>query len=66
MIISPPPPHLVVTAFKNTLSTCKTGTWGFLCPAVTDSIYLLLESVTVTLTVTAVTAVTSVGVTAHG
>ena len=44
----PPPPNLVVTVLKNTLSTCITGTWGFLC-----------------LTVTAVIAVTSLGVTVN-
>ncbi len=61
----PPPPNLVVTVLKNTLSTCITGTWGFLCLTVTDFVTMLLQLNAVTLTVTAVIAVTSLGVTVN-
>ena len=40
---TPPPPNIVVTAIKNTLSTCITGTWGFLCLTVTGLMTLLLQ-----------------------
>ena len=40
---TPPPPNLAVTVLKNTLSTCITGTWGFLCLTVTDFVTMLLQ-----------------------
>ena len=61
----PPPPNLVSKVIKNTLSNLNTRTWGFLCVTVTGLILLLLQPNAVTLTVTPVTAVTSLGVTAN-
>lgn len=66
----PPLPVLYLATDKLTLSPLFSGTWGFLCakPFV-KTLQLLYSStviLTVSLTVTVVTAVIFLGVTAHG
>lgn len=59
------PPSAFSEVFRNTLSTLNTKTWSFFCLSLNLPVFNFLIFSAVTLTVTAVIAITSSGVTAH-